>query len=303
MQVWSLASRIVPALWGLLLAVLLPAIATAQQADVVLAVGTITSDNYPGQEFSGKALSELIEHEAVTMLGDGGSFAWCVGRLALQQTPYVDQAIAIHTPGTDAPDFVIGGSITHGAGKAVWTIEVRSNPGGELVDSFTGTADDDALLDEAASIAKHLLDKLCPGPRTVPGPWTVTGGSARMVVSGTVTKLDEPFVVTGKFPGGTADFVYSPTSRGGGTVEYVLAGGGFSGAGKGTYTIGPSGDGSTLTIKQTTKGCMNGIPGSCKTNSEVLTLTPGSALTTCCAPNLTECVPLPGCQPPSGKVR
>jgi hypothetical protein len=185
-----------------------------------------------------------------------------------QQTPYVDQATAIKTLGTEAPDYVIGGSIKFGAGKADWTIEIRTNAGGELVDSFTGFADDDAVLDEAARIAEHVLDKLCPGA------WTVTGGGERIVVSGTVIKLDEPFEVVGKFPGGTANFVYSPTSRGGGTVDYVLAGGGFSGAGNGTYTIAPSGDGSTMTINQTTTGCMEGIPGSCRTNSEVLTLTP-----------------------------
>ena len=124
--------------------------------------------------------------------------------------------------------------------------------------------------DEAARIAERVLDRLCPGP------WTVTGGGARIKVSGTVAKLNEAFKVVGKFLGGTANFVYSPTSRSGGTVDYVLAGGGFSGAGSGTYTIGPSGDGSTMTIKQTTTGCIAGVPGSCKTNSEVLTLTPVS---------------------------
>lgn len=274
-------SRAVSALCAVLPVLLWPAIASAQQAGMVLAIGTITSDNYPGQEFAGNGLSEAILHETVTMLDGGGTFAWCAGKVvehrrieevnkeqAFQQTPYVDPATAIKTLGTLAPDYVIGGSITHSAGKSDWTIEVRSNPGGELVDSFTGFADDDAVLDEAVRITEHLLDKLCPGP------WAITGGGARMVVSGTVTKLDEPFVVAGKFPGGTADFVYSPTSRGGGTVEYVLAGGGFSGSGTGTYTIAPSGDGSTMTIKQTTTGCMDGIPGSCKTNSEVLTLTP-----------------------------
>jgi hypothetical protein len=248
---------------------------------MVLAIGTITTDNYPGQEFAGNGLGDAILHETLTMLDDGGTFAWCAGKVverrridevnkeqAFQQTPYVDRATAIKTLGTIAPDYVIGGSISRSADKSDWTIEVRSNPGGELVDSFTGFASDDAILDEAARITEHLLDKLCPGP------WTVTGGGARMVVTGTVPRLDEPFPVSGKFPGGTADFVYSPTSRGGGTVEYVVAGGGFTGSGSGTYTIAPSGDGSTMTIKQTTTGCMDGIAGSCMTNSEVLTLTP-----------------------------
>lgn len=281
MLVRSIASRFMPMLCGLLLAPLSPGIATAQQADVVLAVGTITTDNYPGQEFAGNGLSEAILHSAVTMLDDGGPFAWCAGRVVewrridevnkeqrFQQTEYVDQATAIKKLGTITADYLIGGSIRFGAGKADWTIEIRTNPGGALVDSFSGFARDDAVLDEAARITEHVLDKICPGP------WTVTGGGARIVVTGTVVKLDEPFEVVGKFPGGTANFVYSPTSRSGGTVDYVLAGSGVSGAGSGTYTIGPSGDNFTMTIKQTTTGCITGIPKSCKTNSEVLTLTP-----------------------------
>jgi hypothetical protein len=282
-QVRSLASHFVPVLCAPLIVLLSSAPTPAQQAEVVLAVGTITTDNYPGQEFAGNGLGEAILHHVVTMLDDGGEAAWCAGKVVewrridevikeqkFQQTEYVDPATAIKELGTEAPDFLIGGSITFGAGKANWTIEIRTNPGGDLVDSFAGFSDDDAVLDEAARIAEHVLDRLCPGP------WTVTGGGARIKVSGTVVKLNEPFEVVGKFPGGTANFIYSPTSRFGGTVDYVLAGGGFSGAGKGTYTIGPSGDGSTMTIKQTTTGCIDGIPGSCKTNNEVLTLTPVS---------------------------
>ena len=282
-QVRSLASHFVPVPGALLLVLLSSAIAPAQQADVVLAVGTITTNNYPGQESAGNGLGEVILHHVVTMLEDGEEFTWCAGKVVewrridevnkeqkFQQSEYADPATAIKKLGTIAPDFLIGGSIRFGAGKADWTMEIRTNPGGELVDSFTGFADDDAVVDEAARIAERVLDRLCPGP------WTVTGGGARIKVSGTVVKLNEAFKTVGTFPGGTANFVYSPTSRSGGTVKYVLAGGGFSGAGSGTYTIGPSGDGSTMTIKQTTTGCINGVPGSCKTNSEVLTLTPVS---------------------------
>lgn len=283
MQVRSLASHFVPVLYALLLVLLSSVIAPAQQADVVLVVGTITDDDYPGRESAGNGLGDMILTEVANKLGAGGEAEWCAGRVVewrridevikeqkFQQSKYADPTTAIKKLGTEAPDFLIGGRITFGAGKANWTIETRTNPGGDLVDSFSGFSDDDAFLDEAARIAEHVLDKLCPGP------WTVTGGGARIKVSGTVVKLSKPFEVVGKFPGGTAIFVYSPTSRSGGTVEYGLAGGGFSGAGSGTYTIGPSGDGSTLTIKQTTKGCINGVPGSCKTNREVLTLTPVS---------------------------
>jgi hypothetical protein len=266
------------ALCAALLLSLSPEIAAAQQADVTMAVDTITTDNYPGQEFAGNGLGEEILHQLSTQLD--GDFAWCAGKLVewrrradvekeqeFSKSGYVDQTTVGGPMSPIAPDFLIGGDIRFGAGKADWTIEIRS-PDGAVVDSFTGFSDDDAVLEEGARIAEHVLQKLCPGP------WTVTGGGARIVVTGTVAKLDEPFEVVGKFPGGTANFIYSPTSRGGGTVKYVLAGSGVSGAGEGTYTIGPSGDASTLTIQQTTTGCITGVAGSCRTNSEVLTLTP-----------------------------
>lgn len=266
------------ALFAPLLFLLSAGPAAAQQADVTMAVDTITTDNYPGQEFAGNGLGEAILHEVSTLLD--GDFAWCAGKIVewrrradvekeqkFSKSEYVDQSTVDGSISPIAPDFLIGGGIRFGAGKADWTIEIKT-PDGAVVDTFTGFSDDDAVVEEGARIAEQVLQKLCPGP------WTVTGGGARIVVSGTVTKLDEPFEVVGNFPGGTANFFYSPTSRGGGTVKYVLAGSGVSGAGEGTYTIGPSGDSSTLTIQQTTTGCITGIPNSCKTNSEVLTLTP-----------------------------
>jgi hypothetical protein len=140
----------VPVLCALLLVLLSSAIASAQQADVALAVGTITDDNYPGRESAGNGLGEVILHHLVTTLGDGGEFAWCAGKVVewrridevikeqkFQQSKYADPATAIKKLGTIAPDFLIGGRITFGAGKADWTIEIRTNPGGDLVDSFT----------------------------------------------------------------------------------------------------------------------------------------------------------------------
>jgi hypothetical protein len=93
------------------------------------------------------------------------------------------------------------------------------------------------------------------------------------VVSGTVASVTAPFRLAGAFPGGTADFVYTPASEAGGTVTYSLAGGGVTGAGTGSYTISALGDG-TLRLDQTTTGCIDGIPNSCRSNTEVVILTP-----------------------------
>ena len=277
MQFWLSALRHIPAFCGLM-ALLLPAAATAQQGDIILAIGDITTDDYPDQEFSGEGLAEGIMHQVLTMLDDTGPFAWCAGRLVewrrldevykeqeFQQSPYVDPTTAVKTIGTLTPDYIVSGSITHSAGTSTWTIEVTSSGGG-LVDSFSGFAPDDAIFQEDVRIAEHLLDKLCPGP------WTASGGGNGLVVSGTVAKLDEPFTLVGEFPGGTGEFFYSPATRGGGQVEYLLRGGGATGTGSGTYTIEPAGDGFALTLRQTTTGCVN--VGACKTNSEAITLTP-----------------------------
>lgn len=278
MQVRPSALRVAFVLCRLLAALLFPVSATAQQGDIVLSVGEITSDDYPGQEFAGFGLSEAVLHQVVNLLGKAGLFSWCAARviypggvaaadeeLAFQQMPYVDPTTAAALGQVLSPDYVMSGSVTHSAGMSNWTIEVRS-VGGVLVDKFEGFAPDDAILNEAAGIAEHLLDKLCPGP------WTASGGGNGLVVSGTVVKLDEPFILDGTFPGGTGEFSYSPTAPGTGNVEYVLTGGGATGTGSGSYTIKPAGDGQSLTLRQTTTGCVN--VGACRTNTDTITLTP-----------------------------
>ncbi|KSV65374.1 hypothetical protein N182_35860 [Sinorhizobium sp. GL2] len=89
---------------------------------------------------------------------------------------------------------MIGSHITSGAGKADWTIETRTNPSGDILESFTGFSDDDGFLNDAALIAQHVLDKRCSGS------WADTGGRTWIKVSGTVAKLNEAFQVLAKFP-------------------------------------------------------------------------------------------------------
>lgn len=278
MQVRQSVIRVAAGLSVLLGALLPTNMVSAQSTDIILAIGDIITDDYPDQEFSGVGLAEAIEHQVLNMLDDSGPFSWCAGRVVewrrldevykeqgFQLGPYADPTTAVKSMGTLSPDYIVSGSITHSAGTSNWTIEVMS-AGGVVVDSFSGFAPDDAIFGQDARIAEHLLDKLCPGP------WTASGGGNGLVVSGTVVKLDEPFVLDGTFPGGTGEFAYSPTSRGSGNVEYVLTGGGATGTGNGTYTIEPAGDGHALSLRQTTIGCVD--VGSCKTNTETITLTP-----------------------------
>ena len=253
-------------------------------ASSVIAVGEITvGGDLTGDEAKphvGKGLTEEIIGQITTQLKEG-DFTWCPIKVvewtrrdevakeqALQLSGVTDKTLAVKEAYIMAPDYLIGGSVDFDNGGAAWTVDLQNASGGTAAQSISGHSATPAdVLKQASRIATEFLDKACPRP------WNVTGGGPRMKVTGTVARLDEPFPLDGVFPGGTADFVYTPTSRDGGTVAYKLQGSGFTGSGSGSYTIAP-GKNDTMVIHQTTKGCMDGIPNGCKTNSEVLTLTP-----------------------------
>ena len=119
----------------------------------------------------------------------------------------------------------------------------------------------DSLFDVCMGLSDEIVDH-------------VTGGGPRITVTGQIARLDEQFELRGAFPGGTVVFLYTPTSKKGGVVQYALTGGGFSGAGTGTYTVTDPGDGGEIDLLQETDGCIDGIPNSCKRNNERLLLTP-----------------------------
>lgn len=128
---------------------------------------------------------------------------------------------------------------------------------------------------DLAGAASGILEKLCPkqgGAATV-GPWTASGGGARITVTGQVADLLKPFTLQGEFQGGTAVFEYTPVNIGGGAVSYTFSGSGVTGGGEGIYSLTDQGNGVYL-MEQTTDGCVDGIANSCRTNSEKITLTP-----------------------------
>lgn len=128
---------------------------------------------------------------------------------------------------------------------------------------------------ELAGAAAGILDKLCPkqGNAVTVGPWTASGGGASISVTGQVADLLAPFTLEGEFPGGKAVFEYVPVNIGGGAVSYTIAGSGVTGSGEGIYSLKGQANGVYL-LEQTTNGCVDGIANSCRTNSEVITLTP-----------------------------
>jgi hypothetical protein len=101
--------------------------------------------------------------------------------------------------------------------------------------------------------------------------YTASGGGNGLTVSGRVEDITLPFTLNGVFQGGTATFNYTPQSDTAGSVTYSGGGNGVTMKGDGSYTISGSGDG-PLTMTVTTTGCVN--VGGCKTNTDVITLTP-----------------------------
>ena len=128
---------------------------------------------------------------------------------------------------------------------------------------------------DAAAAANGILDTLCPkqGSAATEGPWQASGGAGGLTVSGTVQSLLAPFTLEGKIIGGSAVFEYVPVNIGGGAVAYTMSGSGVTGSGEGLYALQAMPDG-VFILEQTTDGCVDGIPGSCRQNSDTITLTP-----------------------------
>lgn len=101
--------------------------------------------------------------------------------------------------------------------------------------------------------------------------FVASGGGDGLVVTGTVANPARPFTLRGTFPGGVSVHKYTPTNAGGGTSTYALSGSGVTGTGRGTYTL--SRQGGNWALVDTTNGCVNGIPGSCRTKTAHITLT------------------------------
>lgn len=166
----------------------------------------------------------------------------------------------------EAGDLMI--AVTHVVGPPEgWSLAM----GPAEAPTFTTTG----VAGEVAAAAAAILEKLCPkqgGAATV-GPWTASGGGAQLSVTGEVKDLVAPFTLQGEFPGGQAVFEYTPVNIGGGAVSYTLSGSGVTGSGEGMYSLAEQGNGVYL-LEQTTDGCVDGIPNSCRTNNDTITLTP-----------------------------
>ena len=84
--------------------------------------------------------------------------------------------------------------------------------------------------------------------------YRVAGVSNGVSFTGEICSLDKPFVISAKFPGGSAETSFSPSGAAGGATTVSGGGGGCVHTGDGTYSITTKADGSgTLTWTTTDK--------------------------------------------------
>ena len=222
--------------------------------------------------FLGTALSTLLSQEVEK--------GWKSGRCVEVQATPANRSVA---PGATVaieakPRSRVDGAKTGGTVTATLEGESSLDPQGSKVKAdakFTYVAPGEA--NQSATVTLEARSKRGVGTASLvfstAAGYVATGGGDMITITGEVASVSEPFQLTGTFPGGMAVFDYTPADAEGGTFVSALSGSGVTGSTEGTYTITPEDDG-VLRLDQTGYGCIDGIAGSCRTQSEVITLTP-----------------------------
>jgi hypothetical protein len=128
-------------------------------------------------------------------------------------------------------------------------------------------------IDIAKTVHWDLGEQYAPLIDWTSTTYEASGGSAELTVSGIVSDVGSPFTITGEIVGGQVTFNYVPASSTAGSLTYEGGGSGVTFAGTGSYTIADGPDGA-LVLTQTSEGCVDGVPNSCRSNTDVITLTP-----------------------------
>ena len=189
----------------------------------------------------------------------------------LQQSPFFDATTAV-TPGQLITPSVMLTGVTHFEnGQASYTVTMARHPDGSVIQTFDGTISQNGFLNAADALARQILSTQCPQAWTAQGKTTSAGPG--VAISGQVSDLSGPFQLLGIFQGGEVIFTYIPDATGrSGSVTYTLSGEGFTGTGSGSFTMTTRADG-VVVIDQSTSGCIDGIPNSCRTTTEQVILT------------------------------
>lgn len=246
----------------------------------LVAVGTTTGTGSAELAAFGPGFGDLLVTDMIRLRQSDPRFEDCdmailewrrrddvVRERDLQSSGLVDPATASDSGPLPEPQALIEGTLTQNGRAVDWSITMRDRASGSVLATSTGSVPEEELLDQSERVAADMLEAACP-----PG-WEASGGGATIEVTGHVARLDAPFRLKGVFPGGTAIFDYVPGESAGGTVSYTISGSGVSGSGAGDFHMSDAGD-NVFRIEQTTNGCVHGVPNSCRTNRETITLTP-----------------------------
>ncbi len=245
-----------------------------------VSVGETSGTGSPDMFHFGRGIGDLIITDMVQMLYEDPTYADCdmgilewrrradiLKEFQLQQSRYIDPATVTMHRMPPEPTALIEGTVSDAPDAFSWKMTMRDRASGNVLAVSEGSVPIRDFWDASGIIAREMMDAACP-----PG-WEASGGGANMTVSGHVARIDSPFLLNGVFPGANVVFSYAPSGPLAGTVSYTFSGGGFSGTGTGSYTLTEQ-EGKVYRLEQTTTGCVDGAPNSCRSNSEVITLTP-----------------------------
>lgn len=261
--------------------------ATSVRAEItprtfLVSIGTTTGSGSADLEAFGPGFGDLLVTDMIRLRESERRFADCdmailewrrrddvIRERELISSGVVDPASARNRGPLPEPQALIEGTLTQNGHFVDWSITMRDRASGTVLATSTGSVGEDDLMDQSERVATEMLEASCP-----PG-WDASGGGTMVKVTGHVARLNAPFQLNGDFPGGRAVFDYAPGNAAGGTVTYSLAGSGVTGSGSGSFAIVDAGNG-VYRIEQTTRGCVDGLPNSCRTNSETITLAPAA---------------------------
>lgn len=100
----------------------------------------------------------------------------------------------------------------------------------------------------------------------------VASGGGEVAFSGKVPSVEQPFSITGTFPGGTTTFTFDAQGSRAGRVKVTGGGSGASLTGSGTYTISEK-SGGVLLLTAKVRSCVN-VSKVCRSTTHPITLTP-----------------------------
>ena len=169
----------------------------------------------------------------------------------------------------DGPELHVPVSVNLSGGRSATPARIDASPGAVTYVAPDQTGASGTLT--LRTVSRRGIDTLTLAMRAYAPIYRITGSGDGLVVDDSAGPLDQVFSFSGTFPGGEVEFTCTPANDRSGSVTGALSGSGVTGHVSGSYSIvGP--DEGPLTMTQTTYGCVDGVPNSCRTVTSVFTL-------------------------------